>query len=114
MKLTDIRQALKAYAAAKNSQTVGDAEAQHRSRVCAACPMRRKVAGFIGRASQLLGAASSTGQVPPELSDYKCGVCKCSLLLLVPALPENLHKDSPEERATREKKAPACWLLKNS
>jgi len=115
MNLSGIQQALKAYKAAKNAQTVSDEEAQRRARTCAKpCPMKRKVGGFIGRASHILGAASSTGQVPTELADYKCGVCGCSLLLLIPALPENLHKDSPQERAEREKKAPGCWLLKNS
>jgi len=114
MNLSGIQQALRAYSAARNAQTVSDAEAQRRARICAKCPMNRKLAGFVGRASHILGAATSVGQVPPELSDRRCGVCGCSLMLLIPALPENLHKDTPKERAEREKKAPNCWLTKIS
>lgn len=118
MNLSGVKQALKAYKAARNAETVSDAEAMRRARICANnCPMNRKVTGFIGRTSQVLGASSDTGQVPPELADRKCGVCGCSLLLLIPALPANLHRDDAIEQGQRAKKAPNCWLpdaVKNS
>lgn len=117
MNLSGIKQALKAYKAARNAETVSDEEAQRRARTCAKCPMNRKVAGFIGRTSQILGASSDSGQVPPELADRKCGVCGCSLLLLIPALPANLHRDDAIEQVQRAKKTPNCWLpeaVKNS
>ncbi len=114
MRLADITQALKAYSAAKNLDVVSDTEAASRARICSKCPMKRKVGGFIGRASQVLGAASATGQVPDELANRKCGVCGCSLLLLIPAVPANLHKDSPKEAEIRAKEAPNCWLRKIS
>ena len=110
MKLADITQALKAFSSAKGGQVVSAPEATSRARTCRECPMRKKVSGAIGHTSQVLGIA--TNAAPLELKGYQCGVCGCSLLLLVPALAENLHKDSPEQRALREKKAPNCWLTK--
>lgn len=112
MNFSGVKQALKAYKAARNQETVDDREALRRAKVCKDCPMRRSVGGFIGRVSHVLGTATNNHQLPEELRDYKCGVCKCSLLLLVPAIESNLHKDSQEERRVRLKSAPKCWLLK--
>lgn len=112
MKLSDVSQALKAYRSARAQDTVDDQEALRRGKICKQCPMRRKVGGFIGRVSHILGAATGNHQLPEDLRDYKCGVCQCSLLLLVPAVETSLHKDSPEERRKRMKSAPGCWLLK--
>lgn len=112
MKLSGVTQALKAYRSARKQETVDDQEALRRGKICKGCPMRRKVGGFIGRVSQVLGEATGNRQIPEDLRDYKCGVCQCSLLLLVPAIEDNLHKDSPAERRTRLKSAPGCWLLK--
>lgn len=112
MNLSKVSQALKAYRSAKNADTVDDAEALRRAKVCKLCPMRRKVGGFIGRVSHALGAATGNHQLPEDLRDYKCGICQCSLLLLVPAIDANLHKDDREERRRRLKYAPSCWLLK--
>ena len=52
---------------------------------------------------------ASKHRVPSEVHSYGCSVCGCSLVLLLPATPADLHKDSPEEAAKR----PAnCWLPK--
>lgn len=107
MKPADITAALKAYAEATRGNTVSDREFARRMSVCKTCPKLRRTSGLTGRVSQILGSLSIKHRVPREMSSSSCGVCGCSLLLLVPALPKNLHEDSPEEA---QKRPNACWM----
>jgi hypothetical protein len=107
MRPADITAALRAYTEATKGNTVDAAEFNRRISICKACPKLKRVSGLTGRVSQILGSLSIKHKVPRDVSGSSCGVCGCSLLLLVPALPQNLHKDSPDEA----KKRPAtCWL----
>lgn len=107
MKPADIAAALKAYAEATRGNTVSDREFARRMSVCKTCPKLRRTSGLTGRVSQILGSLSIKHKVPREMSSSSCGVCGCSLLLLVPALPQNLHSDSPEEALKRPS---TCWM----
>lgn len=102
--------ALKAFAEATANQVVTPDEGQRRANICITCPKRRKITTFsLSNVARTLGARANKNRVPPTLKDYKCGVCHCPLLMLVPALPESLHRDSPEEAKERAT-APNCWV----
>ncbi len=107
MRTTDITAALKAYAEATRGNTVSADVFARRISICKTCPKRRRVSGLKGRISQIMGSLSIKHKVPREVSESSCGVCGCSLLLLVPALEENLHKDSEKERRERPV---TCWF----
>lgn len=107
IRIQDAQAAVKAFREAVRGNVVPDDEILRRVEVCKACPKRRLNQGFPTRVSQVLGALSSKYRVHPDMRDYSCGVCGCSLLLLLPATAENLHRDSEAERAARPAK---CWL----
>jgi hypothetical protein len=96
--------ALAAFAQASTGDTVGEVEVMRRNSVCAACPKREKVTGIVSRVSQTLGVLANRHRVPKSMKDYRCGVCGCALMLLIPA--KTPHKDSPEEAAVRPS---SCW-----
>lgn len=99
--------AIKAFREAMSDHTVSDQEIVKRSEVCQTCPMRRDGHGVAENISKVLGTLANRHRVPSELADSHCGVCGCSLMLLVPATKRDLHKDSAEESANR----PAgCWI----
>lgn len=107
MRPADITAALRAYSEATKGNTVSDVEFARRISVCKTCPRLRRVSGLTGRVSQILGSLSIKHKVPRDVSGCSCGVCGCSLLLLAPALPGNLHEDSPEEA---KKRPSSCWM----
>ena len=107
MNPSDILAAANAFKAALNGDVVDDAMIARRVKTCRKCPKRVRSSGLATRISKLLGDLANKHRVPKDIADYSCGVCGCSLMLLVPATEKDLHKDSPEERKTR----PAyCWL----
>jgi hypothetical protein len=107
MNINGAKAAIKAFDHAMRKKTVPDGELMERYRVCKGCPKRRKISGFTSRVSRLLGNIANQHKVPHEFSKYKCGVCNCSFMLLLPALKEDLHKDSPQEAARRPDH---CWV----
>lgn len=101
--------AMKAYREAKKGNTVDQQTVRDRARICKGCPKRRIVANATTAVSKLLGRMANKHRVPDDVSRYSCGVCGCSLMLLLPAQKEHLHKDSPEEAAERPEH---CWVPK--
>jgi hypothetical protein len=101
--------AIKAFTEAVNGNVVPHNEVLRRERVCNRCPMRKKVTGAPSKISRYLGMLASKHRVPSEVHNHACSVCGCSLVLLLPATPPDLHKDSPEEAAKRPKD---CWIPK--
>jgi hypothetical protein len=101
--------AIKAFTEAVNGNVVSHDEVLRRERICKSCPMRKKVTGAPSKISRYLGMLASKHRVPSEVHSYACNVCGCSLVLLLPATPADLHKDSPEEA---EKRPKACWIPK--
>lgn len=101
----DVTSATKAFIQAWRKDVVPDEVISQRSRICKSCPVREKsfVAG-------LLKSIIDKNGVPKELSDHRCGICKCPLLNLVVA--KEPHVDNEKERRRRLKGNPNCWLLK--
>jgi hypothetical protein len=99
--------AIKAFDQAMHRNTVPPKQVEDRFRVCKTCPKKRKISGLTSRISQFLGRVANSHHVPQELSGYKCSVCKCGFLLLLPALKEDLHKDTPEQTKARPE---GCWM----
>ena len=99
--------AIAAFKEAVQGNTVSDTEVSRRLAICARCPMLRNVSGVSGAVSRVLGVVANRHRVPAVFSNRSCGVCGCSLLLLVPAAKEDLHVDSPEESRKRPSK---CWM----
>lgn len=109
--LRDAASAIKAATQAGRGNVVPPEELQRRAAICERCPMRQFVgAGALDRASQVLGMMVNRHRVPKSLTTYKCGVCGCSLMMLLPARTEDLHKDTPEQASYRKHTAPGCWV----
>jgi hypothetical protein len=107
MKPSDILAAANAFKDALKGDVVDDATIASRTAICLKCPQRRKVTGVVSRVSKILGDIANRHRVPKEIADYRCNICKCSLMLLIPATEKDQHKDSPQEA----KRRPAsCWL----
>lgn len=109
--LKDAAAAAKAFVQAGRGKVVSDESIRQRTTLCMGCPKRRKVkVRPAEQASRILGMMANKNRVRKEIKDYKCGVCKCSLMLLLPALPEHLHDDSPAQAKSRAAEAPQCWI----
>jgi hypothetical protein len=103
----DILAAANAFKDAIKGDVVDDATIASRTEICLKCPKRQRNSGIITRVSKILGDLANRHRVPDSIAGYRCGVCKCSLMLLVPATEKDQHKDSPQEA----KRRPAsCWM----
>ena len=103
----DALAAAKAFQHAVKGDVVSPEEIRRRGAVCKTCPKRQLVRRRTSQVSQILGILANRHRVPPEVKDYACNVCGCSLMLLLPATPQDLHKDSGKEAAERPER---CWL----
>ena len=101
--------ALKAFGHAMKKDTATPAQVLERAKICKTCPHRRKISGMRSQLSRFLGTVANHHKVPQDISKYKCGVCSCSFMLLVPAKVEDLHVDTPAEAAQRPDH---CWVKK--
>lgn len=108
MKTQDAIAALRAYQEARRGQVVSAGTLARRAETCAACPMRKPTAG-VSLISGILGNLANKHRVPAELADFACGVCGCSMMLLLPAFDDDLHRDSEAEAAVRPE---TCWMKK--
>lgn len=109
--LKDAVAALTAYKEARNDNVVSAEEIQRRAAICSTCPVRETIRIHPqDQAARMLALRAAKNRVPAILSERKCGVCKCPLLLLTVTLPSLLHRDSPEEAVKRATEAPNCWL----
>jgi len=106
----DITGAARAFKDALKGDVVSDDIILARASICLKCPRRRMVSGFATRVSKILGDLANRHRVPKDIANYKCNVCKCSLMLLIPATEKDLHKDSPQESKMRPAK---CWMPKS-
>ena len=100
--------AIRAFQEARRGNVVSTTEIVNRGSICAKCPKRVPTTG-VSTVSAVLGRMANKHLVPKDVSQYSCGVCGCSLMLLLPASEENIHKDTAEERTQRPEQ---CWLLK--
>lgn len=100
--------AAKAFQHALKGEVVTTDEIRRRGAICNSCPRKELVRNRASQASQLLGLLANRHRVPREIKSYSCGVCGCSLMLLLPATAKDLHKDTPEQKAERPE---SCWIL---
>lgn len=107
MKPADITAAARAFKDAIKGDVADDATIAERAKICSKCPKRRLKSGFVTRVSKILGDLANQHRVPKEIANYSCGVCKCSLMLLIPATEKDFHKDSPQEAKNRPA---SCWM----
>ena len=105
MKPQSILSAANAFREALRKDVVSDAEISRRSNICTQCPAKTPS----GVVAPVLASIINKHKVDKKISAFKCGICKCPLILLVPA--KEPHVDSVEERAKRIKKNKNCWLL---
>ena len=108
MNTPGIKAAIKAFVEATKNNVVPESIIQHRAAICRRCPQRVVTRGT-SKVSEILGVLSGKHGVPNEISAFSCGVCGCSMLLLLPATEENLHKDSEAEA---KKRPGTCWIKK--
>lgn len=101
--------AAKAAAAAIQGNVEPASVVLSRAEVCLKCPRRIRTTG-VSRVSQRLAELSRLNNADKNISDFSCGICGCSLLLLLSAIPANIHKDSPMEQRQRQKTN--CWINK--
>ena len=98
--------AIKAFQHAMTGKVVAPEEVRRRHGVCIKCPKRVRVGRDVSTISKFLGMLANRHRVPKDVSGSKCGVCGCSLMLLLPAAKEDLHVDSEEEA---KKRPETCW-----
>jgi hypothetical protein len=99
--------AIKAFQHALSGKVVSPEEVRARHNVCVKCPQRVRVGRDISAVSKFLGMLANRHRVPQEVKGFKCGVCGCSLMLLLPATKDDLHVDTEKEAAVRPK---TCWI----
>lgn len=105
--IKDALAAAAAFKAALNGDVVSPETIHERDAICARCPMRRFKQRGMTPVSKLLGQLANRHRVPKSIANYSCGVCGCSLMLLIPAQSKDLHIDSPEEA---KKRPGSCWV----
>lgn len=100
--------------------TVSNHEIVRRSAICEECPLRGKVGGCssCGAAGKIARWANSLRakmklqiEIPDGVKSYFCGICQCSLALMVTTKYENFHTETEEKNMSRPD---ACWLKKTS
>jgi len=99
--------AIAAFQRALSGKVVSPEEVRRRHNVCMKCPKRERVGRDMSTISKFLGMLANRHRVPKDVSGSKCGVCGCSLMLLLPATVEDLHADSEEES---KKRPETCWM----
>ena len=99
--------AAKAFKSAVKGNVVSPREIARREAICSKCDFREEKTSIISQLSKTLGKFANRHRVPDSVSKYRCGVCECSLMLLLPATDADMHQDSPEEA---EKRPDGCWL----
>jgi hypothetical protein len=100
--------AIKAFKEALNGNVVSEQEVLRRTMVCAICPKLKRDTGVKTGISRMLGNLANKHRLPDEIKGKSCGVCGCSLMLLLPATDKDLHVDSPEQAKERPK---SCWMI---
>ena len=98
--------ALKAYQQARSGSVEPPAVIKSRADICLRCP-QRKITRGVSKVSEVLGVLANRNRVPNAVASYSCSVCGCSLMLLIPAVKEDIHKDTPAEAA---KRPDTCWI----
>lgn len=107
MNLTGATAAIRAFKEALNDHVVDEREVMRRVAICQACPKLKRDTGVKTGISRMLGNLANKHRLPDEIKGKSCGVCGCSMMLLLPANTESLHKDNEDESKIRPT---TCWM----
>lgn len=97
---------------------VGNKEMERRYNICKSCPaisetsecFRCNRAKFLAEITHTLkGVFGEDVKLPGESKKFSCGVCGCSLSMLLPTKTADLHQDTPEQA---ERRPDFCWMSK--
>lgn len=95
---------------------VGPKELERRWSICKNCPalsetsecFRCNRAKFLAEITHSVkGIFGTEIKFPGESKKFSCGVCGCSLSMLLPTKTNDLHKDTPEQAEARPD---FCWM----
>lgn len=118
LKLADTISGANALIKFATTEPVDNQEIARRSEICASCAFRSDVSDCkaCGAAKKIAGlvnlirkARKKESEIPVSVRSRYCGVCSCSLALLVVTKAEDFHKESPEKLSQRPD---YCWLKK--
>ena len=98
--------ALKAAWFVFEGDTVNPEVLQNRASICERCPKLAGIENLRAETSQLLGMLAEQEPIPDILRYKSCGVCDCSLLLMLPTRLDEQHEDTLEQAEARPKE---CW-----
>lgn len=99
---------------------VSSKEMNRRAGICASCPLHGTIGGCsscgaAGKVAQWNNALRSklklSSQIPSEIKSGFCGICQCSLSLMVVTKISNFYTESDE---TNLKRPDSCWLKRTS
>ena len=99
--------AISAFKEALSGHVVSPEEIVRRAGICTPCPKRKNDTGVKTGISRLLGNLANKHRLPEEIKGKSCGVCGCSLMLLLPATEKDLHVDNEKESRERPE---SCWV----
>lgn len=97
--------------------SVDHSEILRRASICQVCPKRSEISGcascgfgsklvqFVNRIKKSFGGGV---EIPNNLSREFCGVCECSLGMMLPAPKEHFHIST----ITDSERPDACWVRK--
>lgn len=120
LSLRDVVSGANAVIKYMGGSSVSNNEIVRRSFICEMCPMIEKIGGcgpcgaagkissFVNAVRQKMGISIA---IPNQTKNSYCGICGCSLALLVVTKKENFHQESLEENSKRPDK---CWLKTTS
>jgi hypothetical protein len=100
--------------------SVSDNELLRRSAICEACPMADRIggcqscgaAGAIAKfANNIRSKLRMQSAIPNSVKSSYCGICGCSLALMVVTKIDNFKEESPTEN---QKRPDNCWLKTTS
>ncbi len=113
--LHDAFKAANAFLKLVKDDIVSQAEIDRRTRICLSCPKLEMASNCMACggsriATNLLNAAKralgSDIQFDRAIKTRYCGVCGCSLSLLIPTKLQHFKKDTPDKAASRPN---ICW-----
>lgn len=118
--LSDAFQGAKALVRFTSGKAASQKEVLRRAEICKACPLMSSTSGCMAcgaaaRATQLVNSIQSMKKgavsIPSEVKSKFCGVCSCSIPLMIVTKYEDFYQETDEKNSRRPD---GCWLKKTS
>jgi hypothetical protein len=100
--------------------SVSNAELNRRAEICRTCPQLKITSGCMscgagGRIARLVNTIraykKSESQVPKPVENKYCGVCSCSIPMMILTRYKDFYKEATSKNSTRPDN---CWLKETS